>query len=113
MFNAVIPVHSRLHFPPAQDFFSLFPLLLHVALVLLLFNKVFIDDEKFQVDQLGHDWMYGCHAIFFHDVSYVFVAFEIIEDFFEYRVVQVFFDENINFRACKKPMFENDLLILS
>ena len=87
MFNAVIPVHSRLHFSPAQDFFSLFLLLLHVALVLLLFNKVFINAEKFHVDQVGHDWMYGCHTIFFHGVSYVFVAFEIIEDFFEYRAI--------------------------
>ena len=38
---------------------------------------------------MGHDWLNGCHAIFFHDVSYVFVAFVIIEDFFEYRAIQV------------------------
>ena len=56
--------------------------------------------------------MYGCHAIFFHDVSYVFVAFEIIEDFFEYRAIQVLSDEIINFRACKRPMFPNDLFDL-
>ena len=81
--------------------------------MLLLFNKVFIDDEKFQVDQLGHDWMYGCHAIFFHDVSYVFVAFEIIEDFFEYGAIQVLQDENIISESVKGPCFKMIFLILS
>ena len=112
MFNAVIPVHSRLHFSPAQDLFRLFPPLLHLTLVRLLFNKLFIDAEKFHADQVGQDWMYGCHAIFFHGVSYVFVAFEIIEDFFEYWAIQVLLDEINNFRVCKRPMFQNDLFDL-
>ena len=112
MFNAVKPVDALMHVSPAQDFFCLFPLLLHLTLVRLLFNKLFIDAGKFHVDQVGHHWIYGCHAIFFHDLSYVFVAFEIIEDFFEYREMQVLSDEIINFRICKRPLFQNDLFDL-
>ena len=84
-------------------------MLFHVALVLLFF----IDAEKFQVDQVGHDWIYVCHAIFFHGVSYVFVAFEIIKDFFEHGAIQVVFDENINFRVVKGPWSKMIFLILS
>ena len=87
MFNAVKLVDALMHVSPAQDLFCLFPLLLHLTLVHLLFNKVYIDVEKFHVDQVGHDWMYGCHTIFFHGVSYVFIAFEIIEDFFKHRAI--------------------------
>ena len=55
--------------------------------------------------------MIGCTVAtpyFFHGVSYVFIVFEIIEDFFEYGAIQVLFDKNINFGSCERPMFKND-----
>ena len=51
MFNAVKPVHSRLHVSPAQDLFRLFPMLFHVTLVLLFFNKEKLFANKHSISE--------------------------------------------------------------
>ena len=77
MFNAVIPVHSRLHVSPAQDLFGLFPILLHNTLGLLLFNR--------------HLFFFLCQQFFYNSHNFFSQQLQL---FFKFRL---FFSQKLHF----------------